>query len=76
MATKGHFKSGAASTEIIRHGKNGTIVINPDNINEGDNFEWAAKHYPHLVAESKAKAEDAEPAKTAAKTTTTTPAKK
>lgn len=73
---KGHFKSGAASTEIIRHGKNGTTVITPDNINEGDNFEWAAKHYPHLVDETKKKeTEESAPAKTETKTTTT-PAKK
>ena len=53
MATKGKFKHDAASTLIIRHTKNGTKSITPENINEGDNFAFVAENYPHLVEESK-----------------------
>lgn len=75
MANKIHFKTNAASTQVIRHTKNGTVVITPENINQGDNAEFLAKHFGHLVEESKTKAatEESAPAKTeAAKTTTTT----
>ena len=53
MAAKGKFKHDAASTLIIRHTKNGTKSITPENINEGDNFAFVAENYPHLVEESK-----------------------
>lgn len=66
MASKGQFVHNAASKRIIRHTKNGTIVITSKNLNEGDNFEYAAKRYPHLVEESKAaKSEEGEPQLTA-----------
>jgi hypothetical protein len=65
MATKGHFKSNAATAKIYRHGKNGTIEITSKNLNDGDNFEWASKRYPHLVAETKAAAEEEGETKTA-----------
>lgn len=54
MATKGHFKTNAASRLIIRHGKNGTTQITPETINEGDNFKWASENgYAHLLEENK-----------------------
>lgn len=66
---KGQFKSNASSREIIRHTKTGTKLITPENINTGDNFEWAAKNFPHLVEESKAaKAAETEEEKPATKT--------
>lgn len=61
MATKGHFLTNASSKQIIRHGKNGTTVITPDNLNEGDNFKWANENgYSHLLGESKSSKEAAE----------------
>jgi hypothetical protein len=69
MAAKGQFKHNAASTQIIRHEKNSTFSITPENLNEGDNFIYAAKHYPHLVEEIKKEEvkESKESAKTAKK---------
>ena len=58
---KGKFRHDAASRIIIRHTKNGTKVINEENLNEGDNYEFAAKNYPHLLEQprvSKASAEE------------------
>lgn len=74
MANKIHFKTNAASTEVIRHTKNGTVLITKDNLNEGDNAAFMAKNYSHLIGESKT--EESAPAKTETKTTTTTTAKK
>lgn len=71
---KGQFKHNAASREIIRHTKNGTKLITPETLNKGDNFEWAATEFPHLVEEVKApkdaETEDKNDSKTVAKTTT------
>ena len=77
MATKGHFLTNAGSKQVIRHTKNGPVVITPENINDGDNFAWISNSkngYSHLVGETKAAKEAAEESEE--KTTSKTGAKK
>lgn len=69
MSAKIQFKHNAPSVEVIRHTKNGTVLITKENLNEGDNAAFMAKNYGHLVEETKAaKAEANE--ETASKTST------
>lgn len=55
---KYQFKANARGVKVIRHTEQGvTKVITSENLNKSDNAEYMLKSYPHLIEESKHKAE-------------------
>lgn len=46
---KGQFKQSIDVQLVVRHTPNGLKYITPENLNTGDNLEWALKNFPNLI---------------------------